>query len=50
MNSVTGCVVYIAGEVTSELNNCELTDVNWRKVGGLGVLGMLENGVLMLGW
>jgi hypothetical protein len=56
MNSVVGGLVYAASEVTVQYKNSNEDTVNilekfdCKRVTKIGVLGSLENGVLMTGW
>ncbi len=58
MNSFAGGVVYMAGEITSQLQHQEiggkgfsdLTNDNWYKIQQIGGLGAIENGLGMLTW
>lgn len=54
MNTIAGGTVYIAGEITSQLQDKEninkLKQENWNQIMQIGLLGAGENGLAMLAW
>lgn len=53
MNTIAGGIVYIAGEITSQLQNKNINNFsqeNWNQIMQIGLLGAGENGLAMLTW
>jgi len=56
MNSAAGGTVYVAGELIVQLQNSKesnwksLQSLQWKRIGEIGALGSVENGMFMLAW
>mmetsp|Transcript_354 Transcript_354/g.648 ORF Transcript_354/g.648 Transcript_354/m.648 type:complete len:354 (-) Transcript_354:193-1254(-) len=53
MNTIAGCTVYVAGEVTTKIQDKgwrALDRDDWMQISKIGVLGSVENGAVMLTW
>ena len=55
MNTIAGGTVYVAGELVVQSHSSSsstLTNnkIDWKKVGEIGTLGSIENGLFMTAW
>ena len=57
MNSCAGGTVYVAGELNVQLQNSKgssnwksVQALEWKRIGEIGCLGSIENGIFMLAW